>query len=390
MVTSLYLTKVLPASMPSADLKTTVMVGPSVTMRWTAIPMATTAARMGMSQITERRARFGGSTVACGTGSRPVGSGMAALPVRARIPDQARVEGLHGKHRQHHHGHEEHHPGPGLHRHERLELDEGDGKGVDEHIEHGPPPDDLDQAVQARAVAIARHGPALHGDQEVRQRDQLPERDHDAGHEYDDGQRPRARRVEKNCATHDGVGIGRYDGVGPQHREDIGRDVANGRGDEERPRALDGIAAAPLELAAAARAVPRLHRSSLGGSRQQVARPAGDESGFRSAPHGGAHSAIAARDAASAHVTRFQTSAGSKLTMMAGRRTTSRPTAYIPIPGDTVASSAIFTSATRMPSIITSLIDQGFMTSAQRSSSPTHKGAGGRLAARSTVSMNAM
>jgi hypothetical protein len=60
------------------------------------------------------------------------------------------------------------------------------------------------------------------------------------------------------------------------------------------------------------------------------------------------------------------------------------------MPGDTEASSAIFTRATRMPSIITSLIDHGFMTSAQRSSSPTHKGAGGRLAARSTMSMNAM
>src|SRR6266540_3666064 len=99
MVTSLYLTKVLPASMPSADLKTTVIVGPSVRMRWTAIPMATTAARIGMIQMTDRRVRFGGSTVACGSGSAPVGSGMAALPVRARIPDQARVEGLHGEHR---------------------------------------------------------------------------------------------------------------------------------------------------------------------------------------------------------------------------------------------------------------------------------------------------
>src|SRR5882724_8364934 len=131
MVTSLYLTKVLPASMPSADLKTTVMVGPSVTMRWTAIPMATTAARMGMIQMTERRVRRGGSTVACGRGSGPSGSGMAVLPVPACIPDETRIEGLHREHREHHHRHEEHHPGPGLYRHEGLELDEGDGKRVD-------------------------------------------------------------------------------------------------------------------------------------------------------------------------------------------------------------------------------------------------------------------
>src|SRR5256885_8464083 len=38
MLTSLYLTRVLPASRPSAALKTMVMVGPSLRMRWTAIP----------------------------------------------------------------------------------------------------------------------------------------------------------------------------------------------------------------------------------------------------------------------------------------------------------------------------------------------------------------
>src|SRR5437867_3656751 len=112
MVTSLYLTKVLPASMPSADLKTTVMVGPSVTMRWTAIPMATTAARMGMIQMTERRVRRGGSTVAWGRGSVPPESDMAALPLLARIPDQAGIERLHGEHGEYDHRHEEHHPGP--------------------------------------------------------------------------------------------------------------------------------------------------------------------------------------------------------------------------------------------------------------------------------------
>ena len=66
MFTSLYLTTVLPASMPSAILKTMVMVGPSLRMRWTAMPMATTAARIGMIQTTEIRARRLGTTVACG------------------------------------------------------------------------------------------------------------------------------------------------------------------------------------------------------------------------------------------------------------------------------------------------------------------------------------
>src|SRR5713101_2740356 len=190
MVTSLYLTKVLPASMPSADLKTMVMVGPSVTIRWTAMPMATAAARIGMIQMTEKRARFGGSTVACGSAPGPVGSGTVALEAPARVPDQARVEGLHRQHGEHHHGHEEDDSGPGFHRHERLELDEGDRERVDEDIEHRPPPDDPDQAIQPRAVAIARDRPALHGDQKVRQRDELAQRDHDAGDQHDQRQRP--------------------------------------------------------------------------------------------------------------------------------------------------------------------------------------------------------
>ncbi len=38
MFTSLYLTNVFPASMPSADLKMIVIVGPSLRMRWAAIP----------------------------------------------------------------------------------------------------------------------------------------------------------------------------------------------------------------------------------------------------------------------------------------------------------------------------------------------------------------
>src|SRR4249920_161378 len=85
--------------------------------------------------------------------------------------------------------------------------------------------------------------------------------------------------------------------------------------------------------------------------------------------------------APSAHSTRFHTSRGWKVTMIAANRTISPPTAYKPMPGSTVASSAILIRATRMPSIITSLIDQGCMECAQRNISPTQCGAGGRLAA---------
>ena len=76
--------------------------------------------------------------------------------------------------------------------------------------------------------------------------------------------------------------------------------------------------------------------------------------------------------------------------MMAGKSTTSTPTAYMPTPGSTLASSAILINATRMPSSMTSYIDHGCMCSPQRSASPTQCGAGGRRAAVRTASMNRM
>src|SRR5262252_9910461 len=50
--TSLYLTSVFPASIPSATFKRMVMVGPSVRIRSTAIPTAITAARMRSEEHT--------------------------------------------------------------------------------------------------------------------------------------------------------------------------------------------------------------------------------------------------------------------------------------------------------------------------------------------------
>ena len=76
--------------------------------------------------------------------------------------------------------------------------------------------------------------------------------------------------------------------------------------------------------------------------------------------------------------------------MIAAKSTTSAPTAYIAGPGTTEASSAILISATRMPRIITSFIDHGSMACPHRSISPTQCGAGGRLTASRTVSMNRM
>src|SRR5262245_9603446 len=129
MLTSLYLTNVLPASMPSADLNVTVIVGPSLAMRCTAIPIATSAATMGTIQIGEKRARRGGTATASGRSS----AGSATV-FRRPIPYQPRIEGFRGEHRQHDDGHEVHHARSRLDRHQGSKLDQRYDVGVDEDV----------------------------------------------------------------------------------------------------------------------------------------------------------------------------------------------------------------------------------------------------------------
>src|SRR5580700_619795 len=108
--------------MPCAVLNTIVIAGPSLRIRWIAIPMATSAARSGMIQTMENRMRFLGTTVACGSLSRSIGSAMADGLGVSGVPDQARVEGLGGEHRQHNDRREEQNAGTRRHRHQRLQL----------------------------------------------------------------------------------------------------------------------------------------------------------------------------------------------------------------------------------------------------------------------------
>src|SRR5215467_12532079 len=388
--TSLYLTSVFPASIPSATFKRMVMVGPSVRIRSTAI----TAARMGMIHTMEIRELFFETTVACATSSRSP-SAMIALPGRAGIPDETGVKGHRRQHGQDDHGGKEDHARTGLHGHERLQLHERHREGVDEHVEHRPATDDLDQPIQPGSVAVASRDAPLHRDEEIGEGHQLAEGDHHARHQHGEGQRPRSRIVEEHHAAHDGVGVGRAQRSGGEHGQHVGGDVADGCRDHERPRALDRLMTAPRELAAAARAMAQLGRR--GGAGQEPAGLAGHEAGPERS--GGGHGRVSARPDSratarctllSAHSMRFRASPGSNVSPMAAKKTTSAPTAYIPMPGSTRASSAILISATRMPRIITSTMDHGCMKAAQRSSLPTHLGAGGRRTASSTVSRKTM
>src|SRR4026209_812520 len=111
MFTSLYLTNVLPASIPSAFLNTMVTVGPSVMSRWMAMPRPITAARIGMIHTTEVSVRRGRDAVACGRSPRSTGSGMTHLPAAAGVPDQTRIEAPHRDDGQGPPRPEERHPG---------------------------------------------------------------------------------------------------------------------------------------------------------------------------------------------------------------------------------------------------------------------------------------
>src|SRR5215831_4312905 len=364
--TSLYLTSVFPASIPSATFKRMVMVGPSVRIRSTAIPTAITAARMGMIHTMEIRELFFETTVACATSSRSP-SAMIALPGRAGIPDKAGVEGHRRQHGQDDDRGEEDHARTGLHGHERLQLHERHGEGVDEHVEHRPAPDHLDQPIQPGAVAVASRDAPLHRDEEIGEGHQLAEGDHHARHQHGEGQWPRSRGVEEHHAAHDGVGVGRAQRGGGEHGQHVGGDVADGRGDHERPRALDGLMTAPRQLGAAAWTMAQLRLARRSG--QESAGLTRDEPGLSSGSD--RHARASGLDVTratpvldgwgSTHSILRQTSSASKVMPMAVRNTTRAPTAYMPMPGSTRASSAILISAMRMPRIITSTIDHGCM-----------------------------
>src|SRR6185436_2431136 len=133
---------VLPASMPSAPFITMVMFGPSLRMRWMAMPIATSAARTGMIQTIEMRSRFFRVTAASGTLERSGSSAMIGGTRSVCVPDEPRIEGFRREHGQHDDGGEEQHPGARGDRRQRLELHERDGKGRDEHVEHRPPADE--------------------------------------------------------------------------------------------------------------------------------------------------------------------------------------------------------------------------------------------------------
>src|ERR1019366_7809344 len=344
------------------------------------MPMATTAARIGMIHTTEIRKRFERATLACGKSLGSFSSAMDGLAGIDAVPDQTRIKGFGREHGQHHHGGEKQHTLARRHRHQRLQLHQGHGEGVDEHIEHRPSADDYDQPIEPCALTAALDRTLLYADQQIGERHQLAQGNHDARDQHQERERPRSRGVEKRHAAQDGVTLGARGCGRVEHRQHVGRNVADGRGDEQRPGGPDRAMAADLELLATAAAEARL--AGAGRVRQQVAGLAGHEAGASSGQRWSLHRA------ASIHSIRRQSSRRSTLTTMAGISRITAPNAYIPIPGSTVASSAILTNATRMPSITTSSIDHTCRCPTQRNISAAHGGTEGSRTAINNTNMN--
>ena len=101
---------------------------------------------------------------------------------------------------------------------------------------------------------------ALCADQQIGQRQNFRARDHDAREEHDERQRPSGRRPQQHDALHDGVGLGAGGRGGRQHRQQVGRDVADCRGDQKGPGALETGALAENQVLVAARASPFVPR----------------------------------------------------------------------------------------------------------------------------------
>src|SRR5215831_18292705 len=139
--TALCLILVLPASMPSADSKRMVMVGPrSSTVLKKMLPPIS-AARAGMIHTSCSVRGLGLRATARGTSPSSGTGGRSFMAIVHRIPDEARIEALGGEHGEDHHRAEEYRAGAGQDFRERAQLDQGHGERAHEDVHHRPAPD---------------------------------------------------------------------------------------------------------------------------------------------------------------------------------------------------------------------------------------------------------
>src|SRR6476661_2311047 len=149
--TSLYFTRVLPASMPSAVLNRIVTVGPCDITARTASQPPITAAMSGSSHTHWNPQRRFGAASASGISGNSGRSAMTFLPV-SRIPDQPRIEAHRSEYRQHDDSAERERAGCGSNLSKHAQLDERDEYREYVDVQHRPAPDKLEKSIQTRQI----------------------------------------------------------------------------------------------------------------------------------------------------------------------------------------------------------------------------------------------
>src|SRR5882672_1210689 len=240
--TSLYFSLVLPASMPSALLKRMVMVGPRSSTAFTPSQPASSAATKGTSHTagSDQRARLAATA-----------SGVSAGCMALRVPDEARIETHRRQHGEHHDRGEGKRAGPGVDRRQGLRLDERDQDRGHIDVEHRPASDQLDDAVEARALARLPGRAQLDRRGEKGERRHLQQRHADARDEDHERERPRPGRPQVDDAAQDGVVLRSREPFRMHDRQYVRGDVQDGGRNEKGPGAAQAVRLASLHSPAA-------------------------------------------------------------------------------------------------------------------------------------------
>src|SRR5258706_2005208 len=187
MVTSLYLIGVLPATIPPAALNEIVTVGPCLAICSMARPMAIRPAAIGIIHIGESGQRR--RTISA-FGAPEISKSVIYAPYAVPVPKESRIKDNGGGHRQHCRCCEEGDARPRCYRHEGPQLHEGDNERINKHIKHRPAADEFNYSEKPHALAPVGRGALRYDDKKVSEDRHLPDWNHHARDEHNEGKNP--------------------------------------------------------------------------------------------------------------------------------------------------------------------------------------------------------
>ena len=133
-----------------------------------------------------------------------------------------------------------------------AKLHQGDENRDHKDVDHGPAPDALDDAVEPGAVARAPMPVHFQPQDQISETQKLQHWHRDAGEENQNRQRPHVGGDEGAHTAHNGVGLAVAEGDHRHHREEIGRNVEDGRREHQSETAGQAVGLAEVEGGTAA------------------------------------------------------------------------------------------------------------------------------------------